>query len=80
MAATRITLLGRPGCHLCDEAEVVVERVAAEAGVGWVKQSIDDDPALRERYWERIPVVLVDGRPHAFWRVSAERLREALTR
>ncbi len=76
----RITLIGRPGCHLCDEAEAVVERVAGDLGVTWGKKSIDDDPALRERYWERIPVVLVDGRPHSFWTVSEERLRGALTR
>lgn len=79
MTTARITLLGRPGCHLCDDAEAVIDRVAADVGVSWEKQSIDDDAALRERYRERIPVVLVDGRPHSFWRVSEERLRAALT-
>jgi hypothetical protein len=78
MTEIRITLIGRPGCHLCDEAEQVVARVAADLGVGWVKVSIDDDPELHERYWERIPVVLVDGQQHTFWRVSERRLRGAL--
>ena len=41
--------------------------------------SILDDPALLERYGEQIPVTLVDGHPHDFWRVSADRLRAALT-
>jgi hypothetical protein len=36
------------------------------------------DPDLYEQYWERIPVTLVDGRPHDFWRVSEQRLRAAL--
>ena len=76
---TRITLIGKPGCHLCDEAREVVAAVAAEVGVGWEERSILDDPALRERYAEQIPVTLVDGRPHDFWRVSADRLRAALT-
>lgn len=78
MTETRITLIGRPGCHLCDEAEDVIVRVAADLGVGWAKLSIDDDSDLHERYWERIPVVLVDGQPHTFWRVSERRLRGAL--
>ena len=75
----RITLIGKPGCHLCDEAREVVAAVAAEVGVGWEESSILDDPALQERYAEQIPVTLVDGQPHDFWRVSAERLRAALT-
>ena len=76
---TRITLIGKPGCHLCDEARKVVSAVADEVGVGWEERSILDDPALLERYAEQIPVTLVDGQPHDFWRVSAERLRAALT-
>jgi hypothetical protein len=75
---TRITLIGRPGCHLCEAARAVVERVAADTGAGWRELSIDDDDALRERYWEQIPVVLVDGEQHDFFRVDERRLREAL--
>ena len=74
----RITLVGKPGCHLCDDARDVVARVAAELGVGWEEVSILDDPDLHERYWQQIPVTLVDGSPHDFWRVSADRLRAAL--
>jgi glutaredoxin len=74
----RVTLIGRPGCHLCDEAREVIERVTADLGVGWVERSIDDDAQLRERYAEQIPVTLVDGRRHDFWRVDEQRLRSAL--
>jgi hypothetical protein len=74
----RITLIGKPGCHLCDEARAVVERVADDTGAGWSELSILDDPALAEQYWEQIPVVLVDGKEHDFWRVDEERLRAAL--
>ena len=41
--------------------------------------SVDDDPALRERFGEEVPVTFVDGAQHDFWRVDAERLRRALT-
>ena len=74
----RITLIGRPGCHLCDQARAVVARVAADLGVGWEERSIDDEPQLRERYAEEIPVTLVDGRQHDYWRVDEARLRRAL--
>jgi hypothetical protein len=76
----RITLLGKPGCHLCDDARVVVQRVADDLGVPWDERSILDDPALLAEYAEQIPVVLVDGRQHTFWRVDEARLRAALGR
>lgn len=74
----RVTLLGKPGCHLCDEARAVVARVTAELGESFEEISILDDPALQERYWEQIPVTLVDGKQHDFWRVDEQRLRAAL--
>lgn len=78
MPMPRITLITRQGCHLCDDARAVVSRVADDLGVTWQERSIDDDEALREQYWEQIPVTLVDGAPHDFWRVSEDRLRTAL--
>ena len=75
---TRVLLLGKPGCHLCDDARQVVATVCGELGVGWEERDILTDPALADRYWEEIPVVLVDGEQHAFWRVDAGRLRAVL--
>jgi glutaredoxin len=74
----RVTLVGRAGCHLCDDAREVVRRVTGQLGVGWTEVSVDDDGTLLRRYGEEVPVVLVDGVRHAYWRVDAERLREAL--
>jgi hypothetical protein len=71
-------LIGKPGCHLCADARVIVERVAQDTGTDWLELSILDDPALAELYAEQIPVVLVDGEQHDFWRVDEERLRAAL--
>ncbi len=77
-ANPRVTLYGRPGCHLCDDARAVIEAVCAELGVSYVEVSIDDDPELADRFANEIPVTFVDGRQHDFWRVSPERLRRAL--
>ncbi len=76
----RITLIGKPGCHLCDEARAVVVRVSDDTGAGWTELSVLADPALMEQYAEQIPVVLVDGEQHDFWRVDEQRLRIALQR
>ena len=77
---SRVQLVGKPGCHLCDQARAVIQRVCAELGVDWDEVSILDDPGLADLYWEQIPVTLVDGQQHDFWRVDADRLRAALTR
>ncbi|GAB3195515.1 hypothetical protein GCM10027062_02680 [Nocardioides hungaricus] len=79
-APARVVLYSRPGCHLCDDARAVIERVCADLGEEYVELSVDDDPVLRERYGEEIPVTLVDGRQHDFWRVDEPRLRAALAR
>jgi glutaredoxin len=78
-ASARVQLLGRQGCHLCDVAKEVVAGVTAAAGETFVEVDIDDDPALRERYTDLVPVVLVDGVEHAHWRVDPGRLRAALS-
>lgn len=76
---TTVTLIGKPGCHLCDDARAVVDEVlAAFPAVRMLEQSILDDPELHERYWDEIPVVLIDGAVHTIYRVDAERLRAAL--
>jgi len=75
----RLRLLGRRGCHLCDEAREVVVAVAVEAGVAWDEVDVDTDGDLADEYGDRVPVVLLDGREHAYWRVDAERLRAALS-
>ncbi|MGW0708563.1 glutaredoxin family protein [Streptomyces sp. NPDC002643] len=74
-----VTLIGKPGCHLCDDAEAVVARICGELGVPWEKKDITRDAELHREYWEQIPVVLVDGAQHTFWRVNEERLRKALS-
>ena len=76
--AKTVTLIGKPGCHLCDDARAVVEKVAAETGAAVQERDILQDAELYDLYWEQIPVVLVDGEQHTFWRVDERRLRAAL--
>jgi len=74
----RVTLVTRPGCHLCEVAREVVARVCDDLGETWEELDMDADPALAARYAEEIPVTLVDGHQHDFWRVDETRLRRAL--
>ncbi len=58
----------------------MIAAVTAELGEAYAEVDITTDPDLHARYWEQIPVTLVDGEQHDFWRVDADRLRAALTR
>lgn len=73
-----VTLVGKPGCHLCDAARAVVIPVCDELGARFEELSVLDDPVLADRYFEFIPVVLIDGQQHDFYRVDAGRLRAAV--
>jgi glutaredoxin len=75
----RVTLYAKPGCHLCDDARVVIERVCADLGESFDEVDISTSPDLMARYGEEIPVTFVDGRQHDYWRVDADRLRATLT-
>ncbi|MDH2443423.1 glutaredoxin family protein [Amnibacterium sp. CER49] len=79
-----VTLIGKPGCHLCDDARAVVQDVLGDLErqgrpVRLVERSILDDAGLQEAYGEDIPVVLVGERFFARWHVDPERLRAELT-
>lgn len=70
----RLTLITRVDCHLCDVAKEAIASVAAQAGVEYRLVDVDSDPALQAEYWDRVPVILLDGREHGYWRVEPERL------
>ena len=73
-----MVLLTRAGCTLCAAAEPVVARAAADAGVPLQVRDVDDDPADRAAYTDKVPVVLLDGVEHAYWTVDEKVLRRAL--
>ena len=85
MAIAILTLIGKPGCHLCDDARDVVGRVVAKLAddasaptITLEERSILDDADLHERYFEDIPVLLINGKMHNYWRIDPVRLRTAL--
>jgi glutaredoxin len=71
-------MYGKPGCHLCDNARVVIAEVCGELGIGYAEVDITTSADLMAAYAEQIPVTFVDGQQHDFWRVDASRLRKAL--
>jgi hypothetical protein len=73
-----VTVISRDGCHLCEVAEADVARVCAELGVAWTVTDVDADPGLRAEYGDRVPVILIDGAEHGYWRVEEGRFRAAL--
>ena len=83
MTNVDLILIGKPGCHLCDDAREVIRSVIAElpadapvVAVG--ERNILEDAELHDRYVEEIPVVLIGGRVHTYWRVDPARLRTAI--
>ena len=73
-----MTVVTRAGCHLCEEAEATVAQLSTEMGFGWDTLDVDADPDRQDLYGDRVPVILVDGREHGYWRVETDRLRAAL--
>ena len=74
-----VELLARAGCHLCDDARRLVQRVAAETGVSWTEVDVDTDPRLRAEFGDLVPVVRVDGKELGYWRIDEGKLRRALS-
>ncbi|MFM6971324.1 MAG: glutaredoxin family protein [Rhodoluna sp.] len=80
-----LTLIGKPGCHLCDDARVAIDEVlidvrakspACEIIIN--EQNILDHAELAKKYSEEIPVLLIDGKMHNYWHIDKDRLRAAL--
>lgn len=82
MTIAWLTLIGKPECHLCDDARAVVTSVVSElddaASVTLEELSILDDPALAEKYWDEIPVLMINSVVHNIWRIDPVRLRAAI--
>ncbi len=73
-----VTLITRVGCHLCAVAESTLRRLAGELGFGYREVDVDTDPELVAEYSDRVPVILIDGREHGYWRVEEARFRRAI--
>jgi glutaredoxin len=74
----RLELITRPGCHLCEVAKDALQRICADTGEQFVERSVDGDIELEREYGERLPVIILDGKEHGYFRVEEERLRRDL--
>ncbi|HEX6967934.1 MAG TPA: glutaredoxin family protein [Micromonosporaceae bacterium] len=80
MTEPRLVLITRPGCHLCEVAREALDRVVAVTGDRWVEWDVTGDMELEREYGDRLPVILLDGKEHGYWRVEEERLLRDLGR
>jgi len=78
MSPARVVVYTRVGCPACATAEHAVERICGELGESWTTVDVDGAAELRAEYGDRVPVIVVDGREHGFWRVEEVRFRAAL--
>jgi glutaredoxin len=72
-----VTLISRDGCHLCEVAEQTLDRIAAG---GWTRVDVDSSLELARDYGDRVPVVLLDGKEHGYWKVEEDRLLRDMAR
>jgi glutaredoxin len=75
---TALTIYSRPGCHLCDEMKDVVQRVAQSIPLQLEEVDISQSRDLEEKYGLEVPVLLVDGKKAAKYRIGEEDLRRIL--
>jgi hypothetical protein len=73
-----LTLVGKPGCHLCEEMRTVVLRVLTGTAIELLELNVEDDAALEARYVFEIPVLLLDGQEILRYRTTEAELRQRL--
>lgn len=77
-AKHRVTLITRVGCHLCADAEGRLAELSAELGFALDLLDVDADRNRANEYSDRVPVILIDGAEHGYWRLEEERFRAAV--
>ena len=75
---TLITIYGRTGCHLCEDALQLLQSMQDELNFEIEEILIDGNEELEKLYGEKIPVTHIDGVHHDFWRVDPERFKSSL--
>ena len=75
-----LVLLSRPDCHLCEHMKAMLATELPRLGATWEVRNVDDDPRMRQRFGDFVPVLLREGRPVAKVRTSPDALRRIVTR
>jgi hypothetical protein len=79
MAIVRVDVMGKPGCHLCDDADVIIDDVLhGMPEIEIARHNILDDAEAFELWHNDIPVVIINGVRHSSWRVDRDALRSAI--
>jgi glutaredoxin len=73
-----VTLYTRPGCHLCEEAKAAMAPLLEEFGATLREVNVEEDPVLRERYGDDVPVIFLGARKAAKHRVDVKQFRRQL--
>ena len=74
----KVTVYSRTGCHLCGIAIDRIKSTMGELKFELDIKLIDDDAKLQEEFGEQVPVVLIEGKVHDYWRVDLERFTKAV--
>lgn len=74
----RVTVFSRTGCHLCEIAISKIESLKKDSNFTLEVKLIDGDLELEKKYGEQIPVILIDDKPHDYWRVDLDRFSAAI--
>jgi glutaredoxin len=75
-----VTLYSRSNCHLCEVAQSTLEELQGEIDFTIDKKLIDGSPELEKLYGEQVPVILINGAMHDFFRVDPERFKSSISR
>jgi len=73
-----VSIYSRANCHLCEQALDVLEQISVEIPFTITKIFIDGDSELEKKYGEQVPVILINGKPHDFFRVDPKRFKAAI--
>jgi len=74
----KVTVYSRSGCHLCEIAIDRIKSTMDELKFELDIKLIDNDVKLQEEYGEQVPVILIEGKIHDYWRVDLERFTKAV--
>jgi len=75
---TKVTVYSRQGCHLCEDAENILESLREELNFEIEVIDIDEDAELVKLYSDQVPVIHIDGVHHDFYKVDPTRFRSSL--
>jgi len=75
----QLTLYSRPDCHLCDDMETTIKKISGKTSVDLEIVDISNNATLETQYGQEIPVLFINGRQVAKYKISEQELQEALT-